>query len=80
MITPKSSSSASEAWHLRLRVHREHEHCRRGLTTMRTLALSVLVAVLFACTHVPLRSAAESEPAAVAFHVLGLKKTPSGAT
>jgi hypothetical protein len=48
-------------------------------TTMRFLASLGLVSALFACTHPPRRDFA-GEPATVTFHVLGLQKTPSGAT
>lgn len=47
---------------------------------MRILALLGLAYVLFACTHAQRRSSTESEPTRVTFHVLGLQKTPSGAT
>ena len=47
---------------------------------MRFLVLLGLVSVLYACTHAQRRPPTESEPAEVTFHVLGLQKTPSGAT
>lgn len=47
---------------------------------MRTMALIGLVALLIACAHAQRRSPAEREPGELTFHVLGLQKTPSGAT
>jgi hypothetical protein len=46
---------------------------------MRFLVSLGLLSALFSCTHAPRRDFA-GEPATVTFHVLGLQKTPSGAT
>lgn len=48
---------------------------------MRILALLGLVSVLFSCAQPQQqRSTRDGDRAQVTFHVLGLQKTPSGAT
>ena len=48
---------------------------------MRLVPLLALIALLFACTQASLHhSGREGDRAEVTFHVLGLQKTPSGAT
>jgi hypothetical protein len=47
---------------------------------MRSLVLLGLAFALFACARPQERSSSTAEIAQVTFHVLGLQKTPSGAT
>lgn len=47
---------------------------------MRNLVVLGIVLAFFGCAQPTERPSASAEVAAVTFHVLGLQKTPSGAT